>query len=82
VQYFGKPVVGLKHPNYARYLAELRDPELLCDTVEQYVAVAGRLARDPDYLRARSVAARGIGGAEARAGNHADLLRELIGRVT
>jgi hypothetical protein len=82
VQYFGKPVVSLQHDAYATQLADMRDPELLCDSLDAYVGAACRLVREPEFLRARSIRAREIGANEARSGNNAVLLRALLDRAT
>ncbi len=82
MMYFGRPVVSVQHPEFAAYFAQLRDPELVAADLDDYVGIVGRLIRDPAYLRARSDKAREIGRSETRPGNHAALLRELIGRVT
>lgn len=82
VQYFGKPVVALRHEGFTKYQSELRDPELVCADVDAYVQAAGRLIRDPAFLAARSTKAREIGLAEASTGNHLANLRELIARAS
>ena len=80
--YFGKPVVSLHNAAFAQYLAELRDHELVAADLDDYVRIASRLIQEPDYLHARSAAAREIGSGDTRSGNHAALLRELIARAT
>jgi glycosyltransferase involved in cell wall biosynthesis len=55
----GVPVVFLRDPGTESSL-DLRDPALCARDTIEYVSVAARLARDPDFLAARRQAAREI----------------------
>jgi predicted O-linked N-acetylglucosamine transferase (SPINDLY family) len=82
IQYFGKPVVSRHIDEFALFFTQSRDPELVAADADAYVGIAGRLARDPDYLAARSAVARDIGALDVRRGGNVDLLRALIVRST
>jgi predicted O-linked N-acetylglucosamine transferase (SPINDLY family) len=80
IQYFGKPVVSRQVEDFALFFQQSRDPELVAADLDAYVGIAGRLARDPDYLAARSAVARDIGALDVRRGGNVELLRTLIAR--
>jgi glycosyltransferase involved in cell wall biosynthesis len=50
---FGVPVVSLVTHDYPVMIKAARDPELVADSVEQFVELARRLVADPDFRAAR-----------------------------
>jgi hypothetical protein len=82
IQYFGKPVLGVRTDEFAQLFVESRDVELLATDADDYVRLAGRLIHEPDFLAARSAAARAIGERETSELHSAAMLRDLLTRAT
>lgn len=50
----GKPVVSLYTLDFGRLLLDERDSDLLARSADEYVAIAERLATDPEFYRVKS----------------------------
>ena len=56
----GKPVLSLREAEWGQFLDEERDAAVLAKDVDEYVAIALRLAREADFYAARSAEARQV----------------------
>lgn len=50
----GKPILSLYHLDFGRLLIDERDPDLLAKNADEYIAIAQRLATDPEFYQAKS----------------------------